>query len=887
MNVPREQLSEDQLKEALDHCASEPIHIPGSIQPHGLLVVLADDLTITRVSRNAELFLGIKPEDCIGQNISAFIATGQIEKLKEIARDAPLQPIQSLELTLGERVCSAVAHISGSALIVECEYIPVEAPAASRLHDHLRNFAIGMHQATQLPTMFAHMTESIRALTGFDRVKLYRFDADWHGEVVAESRSEHMPSYQGLHFPASDIPEQARRLYMQQYLRLIADTSYRPVALYPAFDPALEAPLDMSQCMLRSVSPVHIQYLENINIKASMSISVIQSGKLWGLVACHHSSPRHVPYAVRHICEIMGHIFSAQLSMLEGAAKREAQQKRDELVRELASNLDLNSSVDKLLDQTHQLASEALSAQGLVVKVHPEILRYGNVPSRKIVAQLVDWLNKQNDWTFLHTDDAQTYFKGVEGLEGLTGGLLAVPISSKSYDYIIWFRDMRVQEVVWAGNPEKPVEETKAGYRLTPRSSFELWKQTVSQKSPPWTADDIETAKGVVNVLLETEKLSAEEANKAKTEFLANMSHEIRTPMNAIIGLSRMLMQRGQLNEEQAEIVQTLQLSADGLLALINDLLDISKIESRNLEFQKIAFDLPKLLEDVIRIISVWADDKELSVKLDQRLDGLTQFQGDPARIRQILLNLGSNAIKFTNEGTVIVSAAVRREVDEAVTIVELSVTDTGIGIAADKQDTIFHKFVQADSSISREYGGTGLGLAISKTLAEGMGGDISLTSVAGTGSTFTVAIPLPVVEGGLSTGDADAQESTVEPKQTKVLLVEDYPANILVASFYLENGGFEFDVAESGEKAIELINEYRYAAILMDVQMPGLDGFETTAAIRKMEAGAGHVTPIIGMTAHALAGDRQRCLNAGMDDYIAKPIDEEELHSKLNAHIT
>ena len=888
MSVPREQLTEDQLREALDHCASEPIHIPGSVQPHGLLVVLSPELAIQRISTNCELFLGVSAEESIGRNIADFVAPQQIEALRQIARNAPLQPIQTLEVKLGDRICNAVAHKSGAFLIIEFEFIPEAAPPSSQLLDQLRNFAIGLHRATELPAIFDHVTASVRQITGFDRVKLYRFDADWHGEVVAEDRADFMPSYKGLHFPSSDIPEQARRLYMQQYLRLIADTSYRPVPIYPLFDPQGGEPLDMSQCMLRSVSPVHIQYLENINVKASMSISIIQNGQLWGLIACHHNSPHHVPYGVRHICEIMGHVFSAQLSTLEDVARREVQEKRAALVRELASKVDAKASVDRLLDQTHKLACEALKATGLVVKVFPDILRYGSAPSQKVVRHLIAWLNRQEDWTHFYTDDAQTFFKGVEGLESLTGGLLAVPISAKSHNYIIWFRHAQVQEVVWAGNPEKPVEETGAGYRLTPRSSFELWKQTVSQRSEPWIEDDIDTAKGVVAVLLEAEKLNAEEANKAKSEFLANMSHEIRTPMNAILGLSKMLSAKGELNDTQRDILRTLQLSADGLLELINDLLDISKIESRNIEIESISFDLPKLLDEVIRISSVWADDKKLKVRLDNRLGDHRFFTGDPARIRQILLNLCSNAVKFTERGKVVLSAAYRQEPGEELPTVELSVTDTGIGIAADKVETVFHKFVQADSSISRTYGGTGLGLTISRTLTEAMGGYISLTSVEGTGSTFTVALPLAPGVAPSSLPSLKPQEGDEPDENRKLLLVEDYPANVLVASFYLENYGMAFDVAEDGEKAVELAKANRYAAILMDVQMPGMNGFEATAAIRAFEeAERPYRTPIIGMTAHALAGDRQKCIDAGMDDYIAKPIDEDEMQAKLTAQIS
>ena len=391
--------------------------------------------------------------------------------------------------------------------------------------------------------------------------------------------------------------------------------------------------------------------------------------------------------------------------------------------------------------------------------------------------------------------------------------------------------------------------------------------------------------------LLETAAIEAQEvaesANMAKSEFLANMSHEIRTPMNAVIGLSTILSKSEGLSSKQKDYVRTLQLSADSLLGLINDLLDISKIEARSIELEHIPFSITQMLNEVISMMSMRAKEKGLEFTFTGENTSERVLVGDPMRLRQIIINLCSNAIKFTEKGGVYIRAAYAPSILPGIENVSLSITDTGIGIPADKQETIFHKFIQADSSINRKYGGTGLGLAITKTLTEIMGGTIALESTLGAGSTFTVTIPLMCSE----TNKTAAFSSPKKPEEKRpdsahrILLVEDYPANVLVAGSYLELFGYDYDVVDNGYEAVEKAKTHNYLAVLMDVQMPGVNGFEATKLIRAHEKKEGrrHM-PIIGMTAHALAGDRERCIAAEMDDYLSKPYNPDELEKKLAA---
>jgi signal transduction histidine kinase/CheY-like chemotaxis protein len=380
------------------------------------------------------------------------------------------------------------------------------------------------------------------------------------------------------------------------------------------------------------------------------------------------------------------------------------------------------------------------------------------------------------------------------------------------------------------------------------------------------------------------EKEIAEQKAEVKAKFLSTMSHEIRTPMNAVIGLTNIMLEESK-DEEQKENLKTLKFSADLLLALINDVLDYSKLEAGEIHFEKITIDLHLLVQNIGKTLRVQADKKQIPLEINLAPDVPQFIVSDPVRLSQILTNLIGNAIKFTEKGRVsLVIQAMTANSSEAT--IRFSVRDTGIGIPSDKFETIFQSFSQADAATTRKFGGTGLGLSITKRMLELQGSEIHVESIVGKGSNFSFDLTIPV-ESHASPSETFASLASMPAKihfdNSPVLLVEDNNINVMVALKFLKKWGLDVDVAENGQVALNKIQQKHYELVLMDLDMPVMDGYEATKAIRASKDERIRNTPVIALSASAVSDFREKAMVVGMNEYVTKPFKPEELYVALN----
>jgi len=496
----------------LDNCAREPIHIPGSIQPRGVLAVVREpDFEVRQVSANVGDLLGRSIDDVLGSHLSALIGPEQAAVIAQAASKfgdlRERNPLDCLIDVGGElRPFDAILRREpGGVLLVELEIAHGARPFSfPNTYQAVRGSVEELNRAATLTELYDTTARAVRELTGFDRVMVYRYDEDYNGEVVAEAKQEDLNSFLGLHYPATDIPAQARALYEKNWIRLISDVDYTPAPLVPDIDPASGTPLDLTYATLRSVSPIHVEYLQNMGVRASMSISLLRNGRLWGLIACHHYAGPHLPpFATRAAAEFLGSTLSLRLvERFEG----------DQLQTHLVAQAVLGKITAATLDDDEPLAGalfgspdllDLISADGVVVNIQGDRQIRGSVPGPDVVSAVAAWARDSRD-EIASTDSLADALPSLDVDPQLAAG--AFVLNLPDGQYAAWFRSEVLHQVDWGGDPHNKAIAVSEGdeVRLSPRKSFERWREVVRQRSEPWSAIETESAEALRHHLVES-----------------------------------------------------------------------------------------------------------------------------------------------------------------------------------------------------------------------------------------------------------------------------------------------------------------------------------------------------------------------------------------------
>lgn len=727
----------------LSVCEREPIHTPSSIEPNGALLAFAEpDLRVLQVSSNAIAVLGVKAEVLIGMTLPEVFdesSTAALRsKIDSDSIDENHRYFNGVRVRNSRVPFDALVHRHDGVLIVELEPAFDPTGSAHDLYADLTDALADLEGGQSLVELCLRITRHIRRTTGFDRIMVYQFLEDGTGAVIAEDKREDLIPYLGLRYPASDIPAQARRLYLLNTLRLKADVNAPRAPLTPAINPATGRPLDMTYCILRAMSPVHDEYLRNMGVSASMSISIVKDGELWGLIACHHGSAKIVPHPIRITCEVLARVFSARIAAAERRDSAEYAESirayRERLTRELRGRPD---PVGALAVEGERLAS-IISAQGFAICIGREIVLAGLTPPVEDVKSLQSWLNEtQSDYLFA-TDRLSEHFAAGERMRDPASGLLSARIAAGAPDFVMWFRPSVVRVIEWAGNPSKPVEETEAGKRISPRRSFELWKETVRTHSAPWQSHEQEFALDlrqiVAEALLVQLNLELERSNIELDAFAYAASHDLQEPIRTIRSYSQLLARRtaAVLDDPTRELIKVIESGAERMGNLIAALLAYGQVGGTKGRERK-----PVNLEDVLRWVIMNLNESLRASGAEITHDPLPTITSDPDQMIQLLQNLVLNSIKYRRPDAppVIHMAAQLRE-----RTWHFAVRDNGQGFQKDEAEFIFGAFKRLHG---REIPGTGIGLALCRRIVEYHGGTIWAESQGkDMGATFFFTLP-------------------------------------------------------------------------------------------------------------------------------------------------
>jgi two-component system, chemotaxis family, sensor kinase Cph1 len=734
----------------------EPIRTPGTIQSHGVLFALQEpQLTILQVSQNAFELIGYHPDELLNQPLGILFDAQQLDALKNcLLKD--FENINPLKLCIKnkelELFFDGVVHRYNGVLILELEPTrKTQSPNFFSFYHQAKSLIEQIQNASTLQEMSQVVVTEIRKITEFDRVMIYQFDPQGAGVVTVEDKKPELNSWQGLHYPAFDIPPEARELFVLNPLRLIANIEQPSIPIVPLEHPVTQQPLDLSRATLRSTSACHREYLQNMGVTASMSISLIRDRQLWGLIACHHySSAKHLSYEDRTICEFLAQVMSLEWGAKNNQDDLDYKIKVQALQPELFHSLTQADNLRSGLIQSSAQLMQLVSASGVAICWNDEVTLLGETPTLENIQSLLSWIEPQLSNHVFYTHELSKIAPIADAFQDVASGVLALAISLPHRAYLLWFRPEVARTVSWGGDPD-PVVVDEAGIpRLCPRRSFELWQEIVRGTALPWKPCELEAVADLRSVIVGVVMRQADELARINVElersndeldaFAYIASHDLKEPLRGIHNYSSFLIEdyADVLNAEGVDKLQTLVRLTQRMEDLINSLLHFSRLGRIELSLRET--DLNPIISHVATIVKISYPNASIAIQVPRPLPTL---RCDTVQITELFTNLISNAVKYNDQlekqveiGSLTPDEMLQQNPSRKISQQVFYVKDNGIGIRERHLDNIFWIFKRLHGQ-THYGGGTGVGLTIAKKIVERHGGQIWVESVYGVGSTF------------------------------------------------------------------------------------------------------------------------------------------------------
>ena len=726
----------------LSNCDLEPIHIPGKIQPHGFLIAVDYSGLVQFVSDNAthfiskdidKLLLGKSLSD-VEKFFSINVPAGYFTALiYNAAASGNFDDINPVKIKLGEHDIHVILSASSNYYLLEFE--PMVSAQYASINKRLSQAIPQMLAEKNLLKLLEKTTTEISNIIGYDRVMIYRFAKDGHGEVIAEVKNDSLSPFLGLHYPATDIPKQARDLYKISLTRLISDVN--SIAADLITEAKNDTQLDLSFSQLRAVSPIHIQYLKNMGVASSFSVSILCNDELWGLIACHNYTPKFIDFELRESAKLVGQVLSAAIIFRQEEADQQQYHQYHLNFDELSKYLQGNSTIEEALTKRLVNIMQVVNASGAVLFYENKLVTLGVTPTDIELLSLIKWLGEEKKKGHFYSSSLPAEYPAGEVFKNIGAGILSITLSKELNEYVIWFKPEILHEVKWAGNPDKTV--TVSGNNvltIAPRQSFATWVEQVSATSESWTVDEIKSALRLKEEILSTLNVKAsatrimnerlKQAYEELDTFSFTVSHDLKTPITAIKAYSQLLVLEPGIAADNKMILQRISDRADKMNLMINAVLEYSRMSRHALQYDYINTEIiiKEIIEDLNHVYN--------ATKVKVEVGETPGLQGDPVMLWQVFHNLLGNAVKYSQYSN---PPLVKIEGKISGTQVFYTIKDNGIGIAQNNLDDIFLLFSRMENV--KDIEGTGVGLAIVKKIMQKHNGSIWAESELGTGTTF------------------------------------------------------------------------------------------------------------------------------------------------------